>query len=152
MAQPAVVSDFKAQFDRDFTYGTSMETVRDADITRAFNMADMVFNESLWASTAEAKIAYLYASAHILVLNIQGTGGLGVKSGVDSHGGGVILNKSVGQVSVAFQLPDSLANNPILYQFQRTGYGQQYLQLLTPRLVGAGFAVSGWRDPFVTGE
>jgi hypothetical protein len=83
-----------------------------------------------------------------LALNIQTAGGLSelFQNGIDSNGGGVILNKSVGQVSVAYQLPDRLANDQILYQFQRTGYGQQYLQLVTPRLVGAGYAVGGRRE------
>lgn len=148
MTQPASIADFKANFDRDFPFGEGMETVRDADITKALNMADMVFNVDLWTGTAEAKIAFLYAAAHFLVLNLQTSGGLSdqFQAGVDSNGGGVILNKSVGQVSVAYQLPDRLANDQILYQLQRTGYGQQYLQLVTPRLVGAGYAVGGWRE------
>ncbi len=148
MTQPADIADFKDQFDRDFVFGTGKETVRDTDITKAFNMADMVFNAALWTSDAEAMIAYLYASAHILVINIQDAGGLGggAGGGVDSYGGGIIQNKSVGQVSVAYQLPTSLVENPILTQFMRTGYGQQYLQMLTPRLVGGGYVVDGWND------
>jgi hypothetical protein len=138
MTIPATVSDFKSQFDRDFIYGSGLEFVRDQDISRALNEASSVFNPDLWTSD-EVKNAYLYAAAHFLVMNVQMAGGLSSPStgkGIDSRGGGIIQSKSVGQVSVNYSIPESLSNDPLLTQFMRTDYGQKYLQLLTPRLVG----------------
>lgn len=147
MTQPAVIADFKAQFNRDFPYGTGLDTVRDADITSAFNSADLIFNAALWSQT-EVKIAYLYVAAHVLFLNLQASGGLNLNGGqgAEAYGGGNIQQKSVGQVSVSYQLPPSLADNALLNQFMQSRYGQFYLQLLVPRLVGGGYVVGGWRD------
>ncbi len=150
MTQPASISDFKAYFDRDFRFGEGVETVRDTDIQKGFDQTDVVFNTGLWVSDAESKIPYLNAAAHFLALNLQAAGGLEAAGkawqGSNSHGGGIIQNKSVGQVSVAYALPQSLVDSPTLNQFMRTDYGQAYLQMLTPRLVGGGFAVEGWDD------
>ncbi len=143
---PPSVSDFKALFVRDFIYGTGPETVMDADISRGIQEAQIVFNSSLWASLSDANLASLYVAAHFMVLNIQGAGGLAVKNrglGVASKGGGTIESKGVGSVNVAFAVPDYVRQSPILSQFMRTDYGQFYLQLLTPRLVGNIAVVSG---------
>ena len=147
MTQPAVISDFKAQFNRDFPYGTGLDTVRDADITSAFNSADLIFNAALWSDT-EIKIAYLYVAAHVLWLNLQASGGLNLNGGqgTEAFGGGTIQQKSVGQASVAYQLPQSMADNQLLNWFMESRYGRFYLQMLTPRLVGGGYTVAGWRD------
>ncbi len=135
---PITVAEFKAQFNREFVYGPGLDTVQDADITRALNEAYIVWNPALW-DTDEAKIAYGYSTAHFMVLNIQSAGGLSsvnMGRGVNSHGGGVISAKGVGQVNVTYQVPDFVAQSPILSQFMKTDFGQSFLQLLTPRLVG----------------
>lgn len=148
MSNPATVSDFKAQFDRDFVYGSGKETVRDTDIQRALNEAVSVFNNDLWSSD-EIKFVYLYASAHFLVQNIQMAGGLSSSSkglGINSRGGGITQSKSVGQVSVSYGIPESILSDRTLNQFMRTEYGLRYLQLLGPRLVGNAYAVNGFND------
>lgn len=148
MTQPAAIADFKSKFDRDFPFGPGKESVRDSDIQNAFDMADTDFNVAIWISTAESKLAYLYLAAHILALNIQNAGGLdgGAGGGVDSASGGIIQSKSVGQVSVNYNVQDALNNDPILGPFMRTGYGQQYVQMARPRIVGGGYVVAGWCD------
>ncbi len=152
MSFPPSVSDFKAQFNREFVYGTSLATVQDADIQRSINEAGISFNQGLFdgqtplGTTTELNIVYLYVAAHYLVLNIQGAGGLSSVNrgrGVKSSGGGTILSKTVGSVSVTYVIPDHIANSPILGQFMRTDFGQKYLVLLTPRLVGNVAVVSG---------
>lgn len=145
----ATVSDFKDQFTREFVYGLSKETVMDADITRALNEAASVFNGALWEDDDEKVTAYCYAAAHFLVLNLQAAGGLlaqNVGAGVNSRGGGNVAAKSVGSVSLTFALPTSLTEDPILHGFIRTDFGQRYLAMLTPRLVGPGFVVESGRD------
>ncbi len=152
MSFPPSVSDFKAQFTREFLYGTSLAQVQDNDIQRAINEASIPFNPGLWdgttplGSTTELNIVYLYLAAHFLTLNIQGAGGLSSINrgrGVKSSGGGTIQSKSVGSVSVTYVIPEDIQNSPILGQFMRTDFGQKYLTLLTPRLVGNVAIVSG---------
>lgn len=146
MSFPPAVADFKLQFNRDFVYGTGMDTVQDTDIQRGLNDAEMVFNQDLFGSTTDQNTAYLYAAAHFMVLNIQAAGGLSSKNnglGVLSKGGGTIESKGVGSVNVGFAVPNYVRESPILSQFMRTDYGQKYVQLLTPRLVGNVAVVCG---------
>ncbi len=152
MSFPPAVADFKAQFNREFVYGTSTAQVQDNDIQRSINEASIMFNPGLWdgvtalGSTTELNIVYLYVAAHYLVLNIQGAGGLSAVNmgrGVKSSGGGTIESKSVGSVSITYAIPEDIKNSPILGQFMRTDFGQKYLALLWPRLVGNVQVVSG---------
>ncbi len=146
MTPPVTVADFKAQFVREFDYGARKDQVLDADITRALIDTGFVFNPTLWVDDTEQSIAYLYATAHFLALNLQNAGGLSLENtsqGVNSKGTGPIIAKSVGQVSLNFQFPEWVLNSPIMSGFLTTGFGQRYLQLLTPRCVGAGYVVDG---------
>lgn len=153
LTPPASVANFKRQFTRDFSYGTGIETVRDEDIQNALNMTSGVYNPALFSTspigvapeiTSEALIAYLNASAHFLVTSLQAAGGLGKKGkGTNSQGEGVVGNKSVGGVSVGYVWPGTVTDNPVLFQFTKTAYGQLYLQVLVTRLVGNVAAVLG---------
>lgn len=139
---PPTIAEFKATFDRDFTFGTGKETVRDTDIQRALDEAATVFNPGIWDDT-EAQAAYKYLSAHFLVLNVQMAGGLTKKGGVNNRGGGITQSKGAGQVNVAYGIPPRILEDAVLNQFMRTDYGMRYLQLITPRLVGNMAVVSG---------
>lgn len=153
LTPPASVANFKNQFTRDFSYGTGVETVTDTDIQNALNMTSGVFNPCLFSTsplgvaphiTSEALIAYLNASAHFLVTSLQAAGGLGKKGrGTNSQGEGIVGNKSVGGVSVGYVWPSTVTDNPVLFQFTKTAYGQLYLQVLVTRLVGNVSAVLG---------
>jgi len=148
MTLPATVAEFKAQFDRDFIYGSGKETIRDQDISKALTEATSVFNADLW-DTSELKPAFLYASAHFLVLNIQMAGGLNPSptgKGIDNRGGGITQSKSVAQVSIQYGIPQTVLESPILNQFLRSDYGLRYLQMITPRLVGNVAVVGGFND------
>lgn len=143
---PPAVSDFKAFFVREFAYGLTNDLVTDADVTRALSEAGMDFNSGLWLNTVEMSTAYLYVAAHFLALNIQNAGGLSASNlsrGVNSAGGGVIESKAVGSVSVGYAIPDFVRQNPMLSQFMQTGFGQKYLALIWPRLVGNVLFVPG---------
>lgn len=148
VSEPAwapTVDDFKDFFDRDFTFGFGLETVRDKDIAKAIAQVFPCFNQALWDPT-ELDPPFLYAAAHFLVTNIQAAGGLSSKNrglGIKSRGSGTVASKSVGPVSVNYAIDDTLKNDPILSQFMKTNYGQQYLTILTPRLVAPGYVVSG---------
>ncbi len=152
MSFPPSVADFKAQFTREFEYGVSLAQVQDNDIQRAINETSISFNPGIWdgttqlGSTTELNIAYLYLAAHYMTLNIQGAGGLSSVNrgrGVKSTGGGTIQSKSVGSVSLTYVIPEDVQNSPILGQYMRTDFGQKYLALIAPRLVGNVGIVSG---------
>lgn len=149
MVFPPAATDFKGLLVRDFNYGSGFDNVRDADINQALTEAAFLFNTDIWDTTptGDGPIAYCYLAAHIMVLNIQAAGGLSAlgseaQQGVNSQGQSPIASKSVGAVSVNYALSE-VANSPILSQFMRTNYGQKYLALLMPRLVGAGTIVPG---------
>lgn len=149
MALPASVADFKLQFDRNFAFGTGLDSVRDSDIGNAMNEAAALFNASLW-STADGKIAFLYASAHFVAVNIQAAGGLNPvvsDQGVNNRGAGAVMSKSVGAVSVTYtEPPERIKRSPHLLPFWETEYGKKYLMLLGPKLIGNVGVVSGPSD------
>lgn len=138
-------------FNREFDYGASRAQVQDNDIQRAINETSVSFNPGLWDSspigaTTEQNIAYLYLAAHYMTLNIQGAGGLASVNrgrGVKSSGGGTIQTKSIGSVSITYAIPDYVQNSAVLGQYMRTDFGQKYLALLAPRIVGNVAVVSG---------
>lgn len=145
----ATIAGFKVQFDRDFKYGKGMDVVRDTDIQRGLNEAAALFNAALWDST-ELVIAYYYATAHFIVLDVQAAGGLsGIPLGIgtDNRNSGVISSKSAGQLAVQYGVPQNLIENPVLGQFMETAYGRRYLQMMAPRLIAGAITVSGPRDP-----
>lgn len=145
----ASVEEFKDRFVRDFVYGSTPDKVLDADITNALNDSTMLFNTGLWIDELERKTAFLFLSAHMLVLNLQEAGGLAAVNtgrGVNSQGSSPISSKSVGSVSISMALPSRITESRILNQFMRTEYGMKYLQLLAPRTVGGAKVVEGWGD------
>lgn len=153
ISTPPTIAQFQFQFSRDFKYGPGLDAVRPIDIQNAINLANSVFNPRLFSTaplgiapnlTSEAITAYNYAAAHFLVLSIQGVGGLSkTGSGLNAQGEGIVGNKSVGGVSVGYVWPDTVTESPALSQFLKTTYGQLYLQILMPRLVGNVGAVFG---------
>ena len=137
MVAPIIVADFKTYFDRDFTYGTTLASVRDVDITKALAQANALFNPALWEEGTDLEIAFELLTAHFLVTNINAAGGIdGVGRGLGSTGSFPINSKSAGPRSLSYAIPQDLKDNPILSQFMTTKYGQQYLEMLTPNLIG----------------
>lgn len=137
------VAEFKAHFVRDFDYGeqpsvnSKSDTVMDSDIQAGIDEATLLFNSELWPDTVSQKTPFYQLSAHCMVRNIQNSGGLSESGqGVISAGTSPIQSKSVGPVSVTYALPDRVVNNPAFSFYLTTGYGQKYLQLVLPRLVG----------------
>lgn len=156
MPFPPSVQDFKGFFVREFIYDVGLDSVTDNDISRALSEAYVQYNPSLFdASTligtlTESAIAFLYLAAHILVLNVQGAGGLSALPrgrGVRNVGEGVVVSKGVGSANVSYQVPPpTVADSPILLYYFRTDFGQRYLQILMPRLIG-NVALVGGTDP-----
>ncbi len=231
---PPTISQFQAQFPRDFRYGPGLDSVTTNDIQAAINEGQGLFNPNLWSddianfatvisgdvtsgsttvanlsnvdglaagqtitgsgseipagtsidfvglnslimsaaatqtitqdtltiggpsgyTVSESQIAYLYLTAHLLVMSLQAAGGTGAPAsakGQYSSGGGIIQSKSVGGVTVNYAFPDYVINSPTLSLYLRTGYGQKYLTMLLPKMAGRRVFVVGG-EPFVPSD
>lgn len=128
------IEDFKTHFFRDFKYGTldeTCDTIADEDLNKAFAEAKINFNQGLWGTQDQLKIAFLYIAAHYLVMDIQAS-----KEGVNSSSAFPVNSRSVGSVSESYQIPEWVSKNAYLAHFASTRYGLKYCSLLKPRLVG----------------
>ena len=153
MAWPPQVADFKAYFVREFVYGQGQDAVTDADIARALTEAQdgSYFSVSLWDTLNQQITANLYLTAHLLVMNIQQmAGGLSAiprGRGTRNVGESVPVSKGVGQASVTYMpVPPRVAESPTLLYFFMTTFGQRYMQMVTPRLIGNFQVVAGPDD------
>lgn len=139
----STIAQFKAQFIRDFPYGTDMNTsVLDADIANAFNMVDLAINMALWPNQTAFTMAYNLLAAHYLVLNIRSS-----SQGLNGQYNWAQNSKSVAGVSEGFTIPQRLIDNPEFMALSKTNYGASYLNMLWPRLIGQSFVVYGSTRP-----
>jgi hypothetical protein len=136
------IAEFKAQFTRDFPYGTTNDTVMDSDIATAIQGASFNINESLFDTQDNFVFAYNYLVAHCLVQNIRAsTQGLaGVYTWLES-------SKAVGSVSQVHLIPHYIMNNPIIAMISKTTYGAKYLELILPRMIGNMQSAEGSTQP-----
>jgi hypothetical protein len=126
------VQDFKDYFNRDFPYGTDIETsVLDSDIAKAFQMTNVNISQGLFASQSSYTIGYLLLSAHYLVMSLRSS-----TQGLNGQYGFLESGKSVGSVSQSFAIPQRLLDNIYWSMLMKTNYGAEYLQLIMPQLCG----------------
>lgn len=153
-ADDITIDDFKNFFVRDFDYAiaagatTSIYTcqknyVMDADITRAFTEAKANFNECIWDSDDTLKAAYLYLTAHNLLFDLQTS-----VQGAGSSASYAVNSRSVGPASESYSIPDWMLQDPILGPFATTRYGQKYVALLKPLLIGNVVVHHGHTTPW----
>lgn len=144
------VDDFKSYFYRDFEYakplgaahptpGCPKEFVTDFDIQKAFKEAIINFNPGIFSYDEQLEVSFLYLSAHYLVNDLQTA-----SQGVNSVGYAPVNSRSVGSVSESYTLPDWMAQDPYLSNFTTTRYGQKYLSLIKPLLIGNVQVYLGW--------
>lgn len=139
------ISDFKTYFVRDFHYyisGDDDTAITDADLTKAMFEASVNFNEDLFEDADVLKVAYLYLSAHFLCVNLQTAA-----SGYNSVGYSPVSSRSVGGVSESYEIPEWLRKDPVLFSFNTTRYGQTYLSMVRPLLIGNTGIFQGWSAP-----
>lgn len=140
-------TSFKAYFARDFSYysgsGDSRDYVTDDDITRAITEAGLVFPSGLFSSSETlADTALLYLSAHFLSEDIQfAAGGAGGTSAFP------VNHKAVGAVLESSVIPEWVTKIPSLYTYANTRYGQRYLSMLFPMLIGNTVVFEGATTP-----
>lgn len=136
------VADFKAFFERDFPYGTDINTsVTDSDITKAFLFTNAAINSGFFNDQGQYTIGYLLLTAHNLVTNI--TSGAGF-SGSFSF---LTQSQSVGSVSASYVVPQRILDSPQWAMYFRTNYGAQYMDMIMSQLAGAVFTVAGSTRP-----
>lgn len=110
---------------------TIFNYVSDDDILRAFAEAKVNFNPALFPDNETAIMVFYYLAAHYLVIdlhNAQNPLAVGFM--------GFTQSKSVGSVSESFLIPSWVQTNKMLSPYMSTGYGQKYLSLIMPYLVG----------------
>jgi hypothetical protein len=149
---PATLDDFKKRFLRDFKYGKGLDTVTDTDIANAMQDAMTVFNPGLF-SVADGWTGFLYLTAHYVRINIEAAGGLQAENeglGIENQAEQLLSSSGAGGVNQSFVEPPSFIKNiPLLLQLWLTTYGQKYVAMLQPKLVGAMGAIEG---PFASGD
>lgn len=137
------VANFEARFNRDFPYGSDINTsVTPQDITNAFNLVDITINQGLWDTQGTYTIAYLLLAAHFLVLNLRAS-----SQGLNGQYNWMQNSKSAAAVSESFTIPQRVIDNPDFAQYFKTNYGAQYMNLLWPQLAGQTFTVCGSTRP-----
>ncbi len=132
------IASFKAQFDRDFPYGSTSDTVKDSDITKAILTASFNVNEGLFDTQANYEFAYNLLAAHCLVMNLKSS-----SQGIAGSFSWLENSKNVGSVGQSFSIPDYVSQNPLYATFGKTGYGVQYMAIVIPLTYGGVSIVEG---------
>ncbi len=112
--------------------------VLDQDITNAFTEAQMLMTQQFFSSTATITLAYLYLTAHTLVMSLRNS-----NMGLNSTPEWTASSRSVGGISETYELPERFKDDPILQGYLKTGYGLKYVNMLMPYLVGNVQSVEG---------
>jgi hypothetical protein len=120
-------ADFKTNFSTDFDY----TVITDSLILRAFNEAYLLINPGNYSSNDKFISAFLYASAHLLVLNYRNA-----NINIQSIGEEKVDKVGTHGVSEGYTIPKRYKNSVLINQFAKTSYGQRFLSLTLPSLVG----------------
>lgn len=108
------------------------EAVTDYDIVSAFGAAlDFNMTQSLWGSQSAYTRAVNLLAAHYLCLNVQAGG-----TGLGGKAEWLTQAKTVGNVTESYNIPDRIMRSPFLAKLSKTTYGAQFLELVSPLLIG----------------
>ena len=140
MACPITAAQFKSYFDRgDFTYGTDLPAIRDADIDKAIAEAAAVLNQDLYPEQSICTQANLYLTAHFLLLD-TGAASSGAQPSYNQ------VSRTADGISESLQIPPWMTEGEYGF-YSTTYYGQKFLMLSKPYLDGVVFAVQGATQP-----
>nr|DAJ74731.1 MAG TPA: head to tail adaptor [Caudoviricetes sp.] len=103
--------------------------VTDADIQKAMSQAIINANERFGYTNEEKINIYLHLIAFYLVVDLKNA-----SAGVNSTYAGLVASKSVDGVSVSYNFPQWMMNNPLYSIYNQNGYGMKYLSLILPYL------------------
>lgn len=137
------VADFISYFNRDFPYGTDIESqVTDADIVKAFSLTNINVNQALFANQEGYSVGYNLLSAHYLVMNLRAS-----SQGINGQFAWLEAGKGVGSVNTSFSIPQRILDNPDWAMLTKTNYGAMFLQLVLPQMAGQIYTVAGSTRP-----
>lgn len=111
---------------------TDTEKVTDYDIANAFTAAGQ-FNTSqnLFSSQSGYSYATNLLAAHYLCLTVAAG-----STGLFGKAEWLTRTKTVGNVSETYEIPPRILNSPYLSKLSKTTYGAQFLELMSPQLIG----------------
>ncbi len=111
---------------------TNLERVTDYDIARAFTAAlQFNFTEGLFGTQAAFVYAYNLLAAHYLCITVIAGG-----TGLSGQATWLTSSKTVGNVTESYSIPDRVLKSPLLSKLSKTTYGAQFLELISPQLIG----------------
>lgn len=110
---------------------TDQEKVTDFDIASAFGLAAVNQSLGLFGSQAALTRVINLLAAHYLCENLTAGG-----TGLGGKGEWLTASKSGGNVAEAYHIPPRILKSPYLAKLSKTTYGAQYLELLSPQLIG----------------
>ena len=126
------VAEFKARFVRDWSYGTTPQTVQDVDIQNAIQDAQSTMPVwDIWCNQAEFTNAVNYLIAHHLVTGINMS-----TLGMQGQWNWLTEGKSVGEVAENYVIPEWIKENKVLAYLTTTKYGAKFCSIIAPRMVG----------------
>lgn len=103
--------------------------ITDTDIKKAMSQAIISANPRFGSTDEERINIYLHLVAFYLVVDLKNSA-----SGLNSTYAGLEASKSVDGVSVSYNFPQWMLNNPMYSIFNQNGYGMKYLSLILPYL------------------
>jgi len=113
---------------------SDLSKVTDNDISGAIFDAQFNINQALFPTQQFFSRAFLYLAAHQLVEKL-----LAAQEGMGSQYSWLTISKGVDSVTEGFQIPELIAQDPMLSHFSKTRYGAMYLQIISPQLIANVF-------------
>lgn len=140
MSVEITVDQFKTYFARgQFTYGSEVPYVMDADIENAIAEAEAIFNHDLYPKENIERMALLYLTAHFLQSDLDAADSDGQPSFVQN-------SRSANGISESRNIPEWMMSGDFAL-YVTTYYGQKWLMLSKPYLGGAVYSVPGRTSP-----
>jgi hypothetical protein len=125
--------DFQNYFD-DFDY----KQITSQKINRGFSEAYLHFNPSLFSSNDMIVNAFLYLTAHYIVIALRNK-----NINVMSVGREKVSSTETDNVKEDYVIPERFRRSPLINFLSKTDYGQMYLSYALPALVGTVFSTYG---------
>lgn len=110
---------------------TDAKKVSDFDIASAFVAMSINLTQALFATQAAFTRCYNLLAAHYLCESLIAAG-----VGLGGQAQWLTESKTVGNVTESFKIPDRVLKSPLLAKLSKTTYGAQFLELMSPQLIG----------------
>lgn len=141
---PPTYQQFESFFFRDFPYAgpntpsTDLNYVQPQDINNAISIAQINFSAGMFDNNGQSTTVFYYLAAFYLVENLKNS-----SKGISAQANFPLNSIGVGGVNLGMEVPDTFKKNPTYSMYCRNAYGLQYLSLVYPYTIGAGFIAFG---------